>query len=56
MKAKKATTIERYKRVRDRYKQLDAKNMYKDSYMFKVIAEEFFLSVATIENIVFNRV
>jgi hypothetical protein len=56
MKAKKPITIERNDLIRQRYEKLDSKNMYKDQYIFNLIAKEFFLSPRTIENIVFNRV
>lgn len=56
MKAKKTTTIERNTRIKARYDKLDAKNMYRDDYIFGLIAKEFFLSPTTVENIVFNRV
>lgn len=55
MKAKKQTTIERNTLIRKRYEKLDGKNMYKDHYIFNLIAKEFFLSPVTVENIVFNR-
>jgi hypothetical protein len=56
MKAKKPITIERNNRIKARYETLDSKNMYRDDYIFGIIAKEFFLSPVTVENIVFNRV
>ena len=56
MQAKKDNTIQRNTRIRERYNKLDSKNMYKNDYIFSLLAKEFFLSKKTVENIVFNRV
>ena len=56
MQTKKASTLERYNKIRERFATLDAQNKYKNEYMVEVLAKEFFLAKRTIENIIFNRI
>ena len=56
MKAKKDSTNERNNAIRERYKKLDSKNMYRQDYIYNLLAKEFYLSSVTIEKIVFHRV
>lgn len=61
MAGKKTTTLKFYQDVREAYlkwseRREGGKKIYTDEYIFMKLAERFYRSPKTIENIVFHRV
>lgn len=52
----KPSTVQLHEAIRKEYNKLSKHNKYKEDYIYKTLADKFFKSPKTIENIVFDRV